>query len=72
MDAAVAYVARAGCELAVVPLEDLLGHEEQPNHPGTTTEAPNWRRRLAADPDTELDAPRVAARIARLNAERPA
>jgi 4-alpha-glucanotransferase len=70
-DVAVAYVARSGCELAVLPLEDLLGHEEQPNHPGTTDEAPNWRRRLDADPDTELDAPRVAARIARLNAERP-
>jgi 4-alpha-glucanotransferase len=71
VDAAVAYVARAGCDLTVVPLEDLLGLEEQPNHPGTTTEAPNWRYRLAADPDTELDAPRAAARIARLNAERP-
>ena len=71
VDAALAYVAEAGCELAIVPLEDLLGLEEQPNQPGTIDEHPNWRRRLAADPQTELSAPRVAARIVRLNQARP-
>ena len=71
VDAALAYVAEAGCEIAIVPLEDLLGLEEQPNQPGTIDEHPNWRRRLAADPQTELSAPRVAARIARLNQARP-
>ena len=71
VDAALAYVAHAGCELTVVPLEDLLGLEEQPNQPGTVDEHPNWRRRLAGDPDTELGASRVVERIARLNQARP-
>ena len=71
VDAAVDYVARAGCDLAVLPLEDLLGLEEQPNLPGTIDEHPNWRRRLSADLDILLGAPAVARRIERLNAERP-
>ena len=71
VDAAVAYVAQAGCELAIVPLEDLLGEAEQPNLPGTVDEHPNWRRRLPAAADVLLQEPRVAARMDRLAQERP-
>lgn len=68
VDAAVKAVAQTPCPLAIVPLEDLLGLDEQPNLPGTIDEHPNWRRRL---PDTLTDALQfdtVAARIATLNA----
>ncbi len=67
VDAAVAHLANAGCELALLPIEDLLGLEEQPNLPGTLDEHPNWRRRLAAPVDTVLDDPAVAKRLAYLN-----
>ena len=71
VDAAVARVAEAPAQLAVVPLEDLLALEEQPNLPGTTIEHPNWRRRLAAPLADLLDEPATAARLAGLAARRP-
>lgn len=36
-------LANCSAELVAVQLEDILGQEEQPNMPGTTTEYPNWR-----------------------------
>lgn len=67
VDAAIAHVARTPCALAVVPVEDLLGLLEQPNIPGTSTEHPNWRRRLSA-PLTDLAASgELARRVAPLN-----
>jgi 4-alpha-glucanotransferase len=48
LKAAAAHVGSTPCELAILPLEDLLGLEEQPNLPGTTDEHPNWRRRIPA------------------------
>ena len=47
-DAAAVHVASSACELAIFPLEDIAGFEEQPNIPGTTDEHPNWRRRMPA------------------------
>ena len=41
-----ALVARARSDLVAIQLEDILGLIEQPNLPGTTTEHPNWRRRM--------------------------
>ena len=67
VDATVRHLATAGCDMAILPLEDALGLEEQPNVPGTTTEHPNWRRRYPAASDTLLEAPEVAARLAALN-----
>jgi 4-alpha-glucanotransferase len=40
------FVSRAPSPLALLPLEDALGVEEQPNLPGTTAGHPNWQRRL--------------------------
>jgi 4-alpha-glucanotransferase len=70
VDAAIAHVARTPAALALVPLEDVLGLEQQPNLPGTLDEHPNWRRRMAADAASLLAEPRAAARLALLRAER--
>ena len=46
VDVAVACYTRlasARSRLALATLEDALGVDERPNHPGTTTEFPNWR-----------------------------
>lgn len=66
VDAAIAHIARTPSQLAIVPLEDLLGLEEQPNLPGTVETHPNWRRRIEAPLDELLALPQVAARTAML------
>ncbi len=66
VDAAVAHVTTTDCEMVIVPIEDILGLDEQPNLPGTINEHPNWRRRLDAPVQTLLDTPNVAARLSRL------
>jgi len=68
VDAAIGAVAATPCPLAIVPIEDLLALEEQPNLPGTTDEHPNWRRRLPDRLEPLLADPEVADRIATLNA----
>jgi 4-alpha-glucanotransferase len=70
-DAAIDMVAATPCPLAIVPIEDLLALDEAPNLPGTVDEHPNWRRRLPAPADTLFARPDVAARVTRLNIERP-
>ncbi len=72
VDAMIAHVAEAPCPLAIVPLEDLLALEEQPNLPGTIDEHPNWRRRMDAPTAALLARRDVARRTALLNAKRPA
>jgi len=47
-DAAVKFIAQTSSEFTLLPLEDALGLEDQPNLPGTIDEHPNWRRRYAA------------------------
>ncbi|HEX8554499.1 MAG TPA: 4-alpha-glucanotransferase [Sphingomonas sp.] len=71
VDAALDAVADAPGALMIVPVEDLIGEEEQPNLPGTTTEHPNWCRRLPEPVETLLQRSDVAARVARLGARRP-
>jgi 4-alpha-glucanotransferase len=71
VDAAVRFVAKTEVPLSLIPLEDLLGQEEQPNLPGTITEHPNWRRRLPMPADAVLDAEAAARRIDFVAAERP-
>ena len=65
---ALLHVAGSACDLAIVPIEDALAEVEQPNLPGTTTEHPNWRRRLPRGDG--LDQPEVVARLAAVHAER--
>ncbi|PVM82941.1 4-alpha-glucanotransferase [Caulobacter endophyticus] len=71
VDAALAVVGQTPCELALIPIEDLLGLEEQPNLPGVVDVHPNWRRRLPTTSQALLSAPDVGRRLARLNAQRP-
>ncbi len=40
------YLARSPARVLAVQLEDVLGVREQVNLPGTTSEYPNWRRKL--------------------------
>jgi len=51
--AVAAFVGATPSRLVLLPLEDALLMEEQPNLPGTTTEHPNWRRRIPT-PTAEL------------------
>ncbi|WP_423396257.1 4-alpha-glucanotransferase [Burkholderia sp. LMG 21824] len=61
--AILAYVARSPSPLAIVPLEDLLALDMQPNLPGPPCGHPNWRQRLPRAIDTLFDAD-VRERIA--------
>ncbi|HEY1856432.1 4-alpha-glucanotransferase [Acidocella sp.] len=51
-DAAASHLGRAGCTLALLPVEDALAACEQPNLPGTIDAHPNWRRRLTSNAET--------------------
>ena len=66
VDAAISHIARTPSVLAIVPLEDLLGEEEQPNLPGTIEEHPNWRRRWPLPTGELLAQDQVEARCANL------
>jgi 4-alpha-glucanotransferase len=46
VEAALAFIGRTPCPLAIAPAEDILSLVEQPNIPGTISQHPNWRRRL--------------------------
>jgi 4-alpha-glucanotransferase len=70
IDAAIRFVAETPSELALIPLEDMLGLVEQPNLPGTITEHPNWRRRYPCDAASIWDRPEVARRAGLLTKAR--
>jgi 4-alpha-glucanotransferase len=70
VDAAVEFISRTPSRLALLPLEDALGMQEQPNIPGTIAEHPNWRRRYAPAADRIFAAPEVAARARSLDRRR--
>jgi len=72
VDAVLALAAKTPCELAIIPIEDLLALPEQPNEPGTIDEHPNWRRRLPAAPEILFQAAEVSDRLNALSLERPA
>ena len=50
-DAVHAFLASSSAQVFLAKLDDLLGEREQLNMPGTTFEAPNWRRKLSANVD---------------------
>ena len=49
--------------LALLPLEDALALEDQPNLPGTIEEQPNWRRRYSGEARQLLEQPGVRQRL---------
>ncbi|MCC2978553.1 4-alpha-glucanotransferase [Sphingomonas sp. IC4-52] len=71
LDEIMEAVAEAPATLAVFPMEDLLGLEEQPNLPGTTDQHPNWRRRMPAATSALLARPDVQRRTHMLSEKRP-
>ncbi|SFG34825.1 4-alpha-glucanotransferase [Novosphingobium sp. CF614] len=70
VEAALRHIGGSASQLAIAPLEDLLAEREQPNLPGTVTEHPNWRRRLAAPLKDLLEEPGTAERIEALDGAR--
>lgn len=61
IDASVRLLGHTRAPLVLLPLEDLLGVDEQPNLPGTVDGHPNWQRRftlLARDLLDDSDAAR--------------
>jgi 4-alpha-glucanotransferase len=62
-DAAVKFIARTPSQLALLPLEDTLALEDQPNLPATIDEHPNWRRRYSGEAGHLLDPPAVQKRL---------
>jgi 4-alpha-glucanotransferase len=71
LDTILSAVADAPVPLAIFPLEDVVGLEEQPNIPGTVDEHPNWRRRMPADAAALLASPVFSHRAAMLSRKRP-
>jgi len=70
VDAAVSFIAKTASRTRVLAIEDALALNDQPNVPGTTTERPNWRIRLAGEAATLLDDERVTERLIRLGGHR--
>lgn len=70
VDAGVTYVGSTPSVLAILPMEDIVGLDEQPNLPGTIDEHPNWRRRMPGETEALLNDFPVAARIDLLNKAR--
>ena len=62
-DAALKFIARTPSHLALLPLEDALALEEQPNLPGTIDQQPNWRRRYDGPAADLLNRPEVRERL---------
>ncbi|NTX32401.1 4-alpha-glucanotransferase, partial [Burkholderia pyrrocinia] len=55
VSAILAYVACSPSPLAILPLEDLLALDAQPNLPGPPCGHPNWRQRLPRAVDALFD-----------------
>lgn len=70
--AAVERLANSPAEQVMVTLEDLWGETNPQNVPGTHTEVPNWRRRMARALDEPFDGPLATAVLGTLATARPA
>ena len=55
LDASIVFLARTPAPLVLLPMEDVLGLQEQANLPGTFDQHPNWRRRWHGDSAHLLD-----------------
>ncbi len=64
------YLAASSARVALVMLEDLWLETEPQNVPGTTSEFPNWRRRMARDLHDALSDPEVAGVLRAVDARR--
>jgi 4-alpha-glucanotransferase len=67
-----AYLARTPCLLAMVQIDDLTGEIDPVNLPTTSTEHPNWRRKLCMTLEQLADRPEFNDIARNFNAERGA
>jgi len=65
------FLARAGSRVVLVQLEDMLAQREQVNVPGTTSEEPNWMRKLGLPIDAFETNDMFAAILRIMREERP-
>ncbi|WP_298216311.1 4-alpha-glucanotransferase [Acidocella sp.] len=68
--AASQHIGKTACHIALLPVEDALSSREAPNLPGSTTEHPNWRRRLPGTAQELFSRPDLRARLAALHTAR--
>ncbi|GAB2803119.1 4-alpha-glucanotransferase [Halomonas shantousis] len=66
LDAAARHIGLTPAPLVLLPVEDVLGLEEQANLPGTLDEHPNWRRRWMAEASSLLTPAEVRHRLEEL------
>jgi len=66
-----AYLAASRAALVAVQAEDLLDMSEPVNVPGTSTEYPNWRRKLDADLSAITSGPTALPLLEALRRHRP-
>ena len=64
------YLARTPSTLLMVQLDDLANEMHQANLPGSTTEYPNWRRRLSRRLGDLLGDPAIRAQMASITSAR--
>jgi 4-alpha-glucanotransferase len=70
LQACIEQVGRTPAPLALLPLEDACGLEQQPNLPGPGDIHPNWRRRYPLAVGELLEQPATSARLAALDGAR--
>lgn len=63
IQASACFIGHTPAPLVLLPLEDALALEEQPNLPGTVDGHPNWRRRYPGDSADLLDHPDSIRRL---------
>ena len=71
IQAVYAYLARSPSKILMVQIEDILGVLDQINIPSTTTQHPNWQRKLPVNLEACLSDRRVLAMGAVMRQERP-
>ncbi len=64
------YLARTPSMLLMVQLDDLANEMHQANLPGSTTEYPNWRRRMSRGLGDLLSDPAIQGQMAAITSER--
>jgi glycogen debranching enzyme len=65
------YLAATPCAIVMAQLDDILQERAPVNVPGTSTQYPNWRRKLGTAVDDLAADPRLARLCETLNAIRP-
>jgi 4-alpha-glucanotransferase len=70
LDAALAFLAKSDAEMVIVNLEDLWHEPDPQNTPGTTSERPNWKRKLQKDLETMFSSDAIVEQLRTIDALR--